>query len=115
MLLQRKGQTMAEYAIILGVVIGAIMAVGAVMRGAIEGKVRHMTNLYYNQNGAPTNFETTVMKSDYVTSSSSQTDVREIKDKTETEILVGGGDATAADVESLGKTTRRGKTTYFGQ
>jgi hypothetical protein len=113
MLLQRKAQSMAEYAIILGVVIGAIMAVGAVMRGAIEGKVRGMTNIYYNQNGAPTNFQTQVMNSDYVTSSNSQTDVSELANTTKTQTLVGGG--TVTDAENLGKTTRAGKTTYFGQ
>jgi hypothetical protein len=83
------------------------------MRGAIEGKVRGMTNIYYNQNGAPTNFQTQVMNSDYVTSSKSETDIAELANTTQTHMLVGGGNEAEADEK--GETTRTGKTTYFGQ
>ncbi len=107
----RRGQSTAEYAIIIGVVVGAIMGVGVFLRGGIEGKVRHMTNKYLDQGETPANFGTAVMSSDYVTGSLSQEKVSEVAGTTKTEILVGGG--TKAGAETMGKTTRKGSTTYF--
>lgn len=115
MLFNRKAQSTAEYAIIIGVVVGAIMAVGVFLRGGIEYKVRDMTNQYLEQGGEPTRFKTAVMDSNYETASVSQSDVKQNKELgTGSEILVGGG-VDAATAETLGKTERRGKTTYFEQ
>ena len=111
MLFNRKAQSTAEYAIIIGVVVGAVMAAGVFLRGGIEAKVRHMANTYLDQGGRPTNFATSVLDSDYTTGSLSQERVSEVANTTQTQILVGGG--TVAAAEAKGKTTRRGKTTYF--
>jgi len=114
MLFNRKAQSTAEYAIIIGVVVGAIMAVGVFLRGGIEAKVRDMTNQYLEQGQSPTKFSTAVMHSNYETASKSQINVRQQKDLgTGSEIKVGGNDVTAA--EELGKTERKGKTVYFEQ
>jgi len=114
MLFNRKAQSTAEYAIIIGVVVGAIMAVGVFLRGGIEAKVRDMTNRYLESGGSgvPSKFSTAVMHSNYETQSKSQIDVRQQKDLgTGSEIKVGGNDVVAA--ETLGKTERKGKTVYF--
>lgn len=111
MLFHRKGQSTAEYAIIIGVVVGAIMAVGVFLRGGIEAKVRTMTNQYLN--GTTLNTATGVVNSSYNTTSNSMTEVSMNNTSTGSIITVGGGGNNATGGKDV--TTRVGKTTYFGK
>jgi len=114
MLLSRKGQSTAEYAIIIGAVVGAIMAIGVFLRGAIEGKVRHMGNLYLANGTMPSNYTTGTisMTSDYETRSASYTSTME-NAATGMDILVGNGTEQGAEASSYSK--RVGNVTYFGR
>ena len=121
MLFNRKAQSTAEYAIIIGVVVGAIMAVGVFLRGGIEAKVRDMTNRYLKDVGVKPEgdyLKTQVMQTSYTTESKVGTEVKMGDDKGEgasasaSVIYVGG--ATKDKAENEGKTTRYGTTTYFG-
>jgi len=112
MLLRRKGQSTAEYAIIIGVVVGAVMAAGTFLRGGIEGKVRDMTNQYMAQgSNATMNFATPIMQSSMTTTSAQASNTAMTDGVTKTSITRGGGTAAAAEIS--GNTTRKGTTTYF--
>lgn len=108
----KRGQSTAEYAIVIGVVVGAIMAVGVFLRGGIEAKARHMTNLYLDQGGGqPSRFETSVLDSNYETTSTAYSKTEELEDTTQAQITAGGG--SEANATTKGVTRRKGTTTYF--
>lgn len=115
MLFKRKGQSTAEYAILIGAVVGAIMAVGVFLRGAIEGKVRDMGNLYLANGTMPSNYTTATinMTSDYLTSSKSYTQTKENATSVGTDIYVGNASREGAEATSYSK--RTGNVTYFGR
>lgn len=96
----KRAQSTAEYAIIIGVVVGAIMAVGAFLRGAIEAKVRHQTNAYLN---GDSNTQTQIMTQDYNNTGNSTTNVKENKGSTKTTTTENSAN------------TRIGKTIYFSK
>jgi uncharacterized protein (UPF0333 family) len=110
MLFNRKAQSTAEYAIIIGVVVGAIMAVGVFLRGGIEAKVRDMTSQYIGN--VVLNTSTAILASDYNTTSNSSVQTKS-NTSSATEIIAGGG--TLSNLTGADKTQRTGKTTYFGQ
>lgn len=122
MLLGKRAQSTAEYAIIIGVVIAAIMAVGAFLRGGIEAKVRTLTNQYISSGGeanagALNTSVSNIMSSDYATTQATQEMVGMTAGQTGTELVTGGrteGDARAAAGGTYG-VHRAGSVDYFNQ
>jgi Flp pilus assembly pilin Flp len=111
--LNKRGQSTAEYAMIFGVVIGALIAVGTFIRSGIEAKLRDMTNQYVNQDTDASALQTSTgfVQSDYTTTQVSRTDTTQTSGSSGTTSTVGGGDETSADTQ--GYSERSGVTTLF--
>ena len=102
-LLTRRGQTTAEYAILIAVAVGAIVAMQVYVKRGIQGKVRgamdHFTSLGAAETGTIAQYEPYTASSDY--------DVSQSRSAVEA-MAVGGSVAKTAINET---TTRTGSST----
>ena len=104
--LNKKGQSTAEYVIILGLVVGAVVAMQVFVKRGLNGRIRDAVN-HVDNGGAGNIFTGEQYEPDYLAGSNFNT----VSNSTENEV---GSEGSAVDRSSTSNTIRVGTQTIGG-
>lgn len=102
----RKAQTTAEYAILIGLVVGAVVAMQVYVKRGLQGRIREATDFVENSTEAdvPT-FTGTQYEPYYLTAT---TDQSQTSSGTENLLVDGATSSTSFSDSTVGRTETRG-------
>lgn len=109
--LSKRAQTTAEYAILIALVVGAVIAMQIYVRRSLQGKIKDATDLPLNLTGTglnATSFNTTQYEPYYFNSTATTTQTQTLGEQMQT----GGGITRSTNASS---TVNRNQTTGWGR